>query len=163
MKNAIILFAISLSFSCSMKVANEALKHDQKRFKFSLKTIDSDYKEDKVFAVLLPKAGKKKKYYPHFGEIYTEYRIYYGDSSVFYISNDIWKGSRLNSENLYKAGIRGHTKKRLFDTVSYYGLQGNGRYWEEAMLGEVVLGYSNVPISRKEEFDKAVSSVRKVN
>ena len=163
MKKIIILFVALMSFSCNQKVANGIVRHTEKRFNFPLTTVTSDFDEKEVFTVLLPKSGKKEKHYPHFGKIYTEYRVYYRDSSTFYISNDIWNGSQLNAGNLYEIGIRGHTKEDFLDTVSYHGLQENGRYWEETMLGEVVVGYSNVPRSRKEEFDKAVSSVKKVN
>lgn len=162
MKETALIFIILLLLSCNQKVANSHIYGDKKLFKFSLKTVTSDYEKNELFTVLLPRNGKRKKAYPHFGEIYLEYRILYEDSSVFYISNDIWNGSQLNRSNLYNAGITGYTKKNILDTLTYHGLQKDGRYWKETFWGEVVLGYSSVPPSRKVVFDNAVSSIRKL-
>ncbi|MCB9351686.1 MAG: hypothetical protein H6573_29945 [Lewinellaceae bacterium] len=104
-----------------------------------------------------PKKERKKKVYPQNGNIYIEYRVSYPDNSVFYLSNDIWNGSRLNVENLIAIGINGHTKETPMDTVLYSG--GEGKFWKEQFIGDIVIGYVNASPSMKDEFENAITSL----
>ena len=132
---------------------------DKSTYTFLMTTITSDFEEIKTIEVPLPKRGKKKKIYPQNGEIYVEYQISYPDNSTFYITNDIWNGSRLNVDNLIEIGINGHTKESLLDTVSYQG--GENQFWKEQFLGEIVVGYVNASPSKKEAFENAIASINK--
>ena len=44
------------------------------------------------------------------GGSFVEYRIEYKDSSIIYIMNDNWGGSRLNYENRYNSNIKAINK-----------------------------------------------------
>lgn len=133
------------------------ISDSKKAYNFILTTIVSDFEQEKTFIAPLPKKGKKKKVYPQNGKIYIEYRVSYPDNSVFYISNDIWNGSRLNVENLIAIGINGHTKETPMDTVSYSG--GEGKFWKEQFIGDIVIGYVNASPSMKDEFENAITSL----
>ena len=130
----------------------------EKDYSFLLTTIVSDFEQEKTFVAPLPKRGKKEKVYPQNGKIYVEYRVSYPDNSIFYLSNDIWNGSRLNVENLIEIGINGHTKETPMDTVMYSG--GEGRFWKEQFIGDIVVGYVDASPLMKIEFEKAITSLQ---
>jgi len=153
----LIVFVFAIT-ACSKTVINSNLNN---RYKFSFKTISSDYEKNSTYTVLLPKEGKKEKHYPHNDEIYTEFLVKYKDNSIFYISNDIWNISNVNARNLMDVGINGYSKKAILDTISYNGIQKDGKFWKEITLGEIIIGFSNVPEERKFAFDKAINSIVK--
>ena len=128
-----------------------------KKYDFVLATITSDFDKERAFQVPLPKGGNKKEHYPQHGRVYVEYRVSYPDNSVFYLSNDIWNGSRLNVENLIGIGINGHTKEAPLDTVSYSG--GEKLFWKEQFIGDIVVGYVNASSARKDEFEAAIRNM----
>lgn len=155
MRTIILAFILVICFGCgnwSGKVPD-----GNKAYNFALTTIASDFKVEKTFVVSLPAKGKKEKIYPQNGKIYIEYRISYPDNSVFYLSNDIWNGSRLNVENLISIGINGHARETLMDTVSYSGNEGS--FWKQHFVGDIVVGYINASSSMREKFEIAITSI----
>lgn len=95
------------------------------------------------------------------GDYHTEYRLTYPDSSIIYITNNEWRGSSLNFVNLSEVGITGYTKEHLLDTLDNSGKQRDGKYWREHVVGQVVVGYINVPPDKKSEYDKALATLRR--
>jgi hypothetical protein len=91
-----------------------------------------------------------------------EYQFSYKNSSALYISTDVYSGSSLNSRNRQSLGIDIYRKSNIFDTIRNDGLQKNGRCWLEYILGDYVVGYVNVPVEQKEEFNQMVNSIQKV-
>lgn len=87
--------------------------------------------------------------------------IYYQDSSLIYIGNNIYEGSILNFQNRLKAGFASFSKDSDLDTVKMSGLQSNGNFWREDVIGRVVIGYLNVPPDKKVEYDKALATLRR--
>lgn len=110
--------------------------------------------------VELPKGFKKKQTNI---EGFCEYRFSYKDKSVIYITTNIYKGSRLNYGNLYKIGIDGynHRKTYMSDTIKNNGKNSQNLYWLEHILGDIVVGYVDIPENRKEEFDKIILSIKR--
>ncbi|WP_167342233.1 hypothetical protein [Nonlabens sp. SY33080] len=47
----------------------------------------------------------------------------------------------------------------LVDTIKNSGKDRNNLYWLEYVLGDVVIGYVNVPEEQKEQFEKAIASL----
>lgn len=162
MKKIIFIFFIFVFIGCNPNTTNKSVQKANNQYRFSFKTIESDYEKYAKYSILLPAHGMKEKFYPHNGEIYIEYRISYKDSSTFYISNDIWNMSQVNARHLLEIGVNGYNKKAIVDTISYEGIQKNKRVWKEILLGEIVVGFSNVPKSRKLEFEKGLNSVEKL-
>lgn len=93
---------------------------------------------------------------------FCEYRLCYGDSVILYVSTQIDVGSSLNFKNRVEDGIESYSFSKYMDTIKVEGKQDVNRYWLEHILGDVVVGYVNVPESRKKEFDQAVKSVVRV-
>ncbi|MEZ4986707.1 MAG: hypothetical protein R2795_17000 [Saprospiraceae bacterium] len=151
-------FALILVICIGCGNWSSKISDSEKAYNFVLTTIVSDFEQEKNFVALLPEKGKKKKVYPQNGKIYIEYRISYPDNSVFYISNDIWNGSRLNVENLIVIGVNGHTKEVPMDTVSYSG--GEGKFWKEQFIGDIVIGYVNASPLMKNKFENAITSLQ---
>lgn len=110
--------------------------------------------------VELPKGFKKKQANI---EGFCEYRFSYKDKSAIYITTNIYKGSRLNYGNLYKIGIDGynHRKTYMSDTIKNNGKNSQNLYWLEHILGDIVVGYVDIPENRKEEFDKIILSIKR--
>lgn len=92
-----------------------------------------------------------------------EYRFNYKNSSALYISTDIYCGSSLNSTNRQSIGIDIYRKNNVLDTIRHEGMQKNGKYWLEYILGDYVVGYVNVPIEQKNEFDQMINSIQKIS
>jgi hypothetical protein len=85
----------------------------------------------------------------------------YPDSSIIYLADDEWRGSSLNFSNLASQGVHSLNRRIVFDTLCHEGVQSNGRYWKQIILGQVALGYTNATPERKEAYDAALSSFRK--
>lgn len=90
-----------------------------------------------------------------------EYNFTYKDSSVLYISTNVWFGSRLNMENRYNINHQAYRRENLRDTIEISGIQKNGELWREVIIGDVLFGYLNVPESKKELFDEVLNSIEK--
>lgn len=48
----------------------------------------------------------------------------------------------------------------LPDTIELKGVQANGLFWKDYKIGNVSVGYVNVPIENKSTFNKAINSIR---
>lgn len=122
---------------------------------------ESETKE-RTYILEIPKRGKIDKNAVLTGDYKSEYRIIYPDSSIIYITNDEWNGSRLNIQNRMAIGINGYTKKTLTDTIEVHGVQENGRYWKELILNDIVVGYYNLPEEHKQLFDEVLTKIKRV-
>lgn len=116
----------------------------------------------KPYNSILIEVPKKYKLNKVINNGFCEYRFIYKEGLIIYISSNIYNGSSLNYENLYKKGIISYSRGRkddFKDTIKNSGLSIRSTYWLEYILGDVVVGYVNVPEDKKEVFDKAVSSI----
>ena len=116
-------------------------------------------KQDYIIDV--PKGGKLHK--RKNGDSFQEYIIVYNDSSIVYIMNDAWGGSRLNYQNRYKSGILSINKAGDSDTVTIGGMQENGKYWKEYFAGNIEVGYVNADDNRKNQFENSILSLKRRN
>lgn len=155
----ITLGLVLLMFSCttSKKLVGDGLEtiRFKEKTSYGSKLIEQDY----ILKVPLHGVLRKEQGYPG-DDYYVEYRITYSDSSVLYIGNNTWSGSRLNYKNHYDEGINAIRRERRDDSLYFGGLQKDGRYWKENFLGSIVVGYVNVKEEEKEKYDKSVQSVR---
>lgn len=108
----------------------------------------------------MPKGGSLDNREILTGDYHTEYCVLYPDSSIIYITNDESRGSALNFKNRVSSGLDLYRKEHLMDTLSNTLLQNDGRYWSETVLGEIVVGYLNVPPNKKELYDKSLKTIR---
>lgn len=121
--------------------------------------------EDKGYrqiVISVPTGLKKRKLKDYHG--YCEYHLKYKDGSVIFVSTNIYSGASVNIENRMLIGIDTYAKSRsieLVDTIKNTGQQKDGRYWLEYILGDVVVGYVNASIARRESYDKAISTLRR--
>ncbi|NJY61897.1 hypothetical protein HC174_03890 [Salinimicrobium sp. CDJ15-81-2] len=115
--------------------------------------------ETHSYVISVPRKYKliKEDFNPEYKEIIYEYK----DSIKFYITDDTFGGSSLNGDNKLRSGITSISRTDLNDTTKMGGVQQDGRYWKEYILGDVVVGYLNVPENRKEEFDLTLQSINR--
>ena len=105
----------------------------------------------------IPNGFDKKEFNGlHSGENGISFK--YFDSSELYISNAFYDGTAINIKNRYYSN-----KPRIADadTVDSFGVQENKLFWRELIVGKVVVGYLNVPLDKKEQYDKALLTLRK--
>ncbi|MBN1951787.1 MAG: hypothetical protein JW801_11340 [Bacteroidales bacterium] len=138
MKN-IIYIALLIIFGCSV----------HKKVAFKTETFASAGKELK-YAMLVPR-GYIKCVSNMDNYILKEFS--YPDSAILYISLDFNFANSPNHKNWIKClkseGIKCEE-----------GIQENNKYWREILVKDLVLGYYNVNKSQKEEFDKAIESLK---
>lgn len=151
------LMIIVVLFSCSNKIHQKF-----KLVKFN-ETIERGSKSVPLNLTMeVPKGGKLRKgTYDFTGDYHVEYRITFLDSSILYIGNSNETGSRLNIVNRVAVGIDALYKDHALDSLYLGGKQSNGRFWKENILGNFIVGYVNVPFSRKDQFDKALTTIKK--
>ncbi|WP_341841749.1 hypothetical protein [Chitinophaga caseinilytica] len=87
-----------------------------------------------------------------------EHRYWYADSSVIYISN--LTGSATLNALLINREQSDYNRRFMSDTASFTGTDEKGNYWKEVKNGNLLYGYSNVPINKKEIFNYAITSLR---
>jgi hypothetical protein len=156
MKSTYILILLLLCISCS---SSKSLQFSSKLLNFENCLLNE--KKYEYIEIEIPKGSKKTKEENHG---FCEYRFEYQNKSTIYISTDIYSGSRLNYENLYSIGIDTYAISRsetLMDTIKNSGTNKNKLYWLEFVLGDVVVGFVDVPEEQKEEFEKAILSLNK--
>lgn len=148
MKN-IYLLLILLLFSCSSEKGLTAVKY--KASKFSKNT----------YKIMLPKGFKITEI--HGGNEWRELSYEYNNNSVFYITNERGRPTILlrNIQNDTLALQKTSLAFFLNDTITIQGIDKKGKYWKNKYDGKVNIGYLNISIEKKEEFDKILSSIDK--
>ena len=137
-----------LFFLISCRSAN--MHDDYSLIRFKEKLINGKNEKLQDYIIEVPKGGRLiKADYEFTGDFHMEYRIYYSDSSIFYIGNSNWTGSKLNIANRFNIGIEGINKKHENDSLYFSGIQKDGRYWKEEFLGDIIVGYINVNPEKK--------------
>lgn len=158
MKRIIIVLSVFLIISCSSVSINNR----------GSKEINLDYTnclvESKTYTnlrILIPDHFKSSSLNSHG---YCENRFLYSDSSILYLSTNIYSGSDINWTNLESIGIDTYAKGRSLepiDTIINQGVSRNGKFWKEYILGDYVVGYSNASFVKKKEFDDSILTIRK--
>ncbi|MEM7296876.1 MAG: hypothetical protein AAF391_01255 [Bacteroidota bacterium] len=96
------------------------------------------------------------------GHGFCEYQLFFEDSAVFYMTNDIYSGSMLNAKNLMHIGISGYINRSLNDTIINQGQQSDSLFWKEAILNDVVVGYINASKEDKVLFEHWIKTITRV-
>ncbi|NMH24465.1 hypothetical protein [Flavobacterium solisilvae] len=152
-KNVILIIVSLLLVKCSSTQTKEKTFNERLNFsKCLLEEKSFDYIETKLSKGYSIKKINLKGF--------CEYRFVYKDSSIFYVSSNIYNGSRLNYDNLFSIGINGYNKRNTIssDIIKNEGVNKN-LYWLEFILGDYVVGYVGVKEERKNEFNEMVKNV----
>ena len=91
---------------------------------------------------------------------YIEHRFIYPDSSIIYITNDDKSGGAVNTIKAKEYGEGVYLKILSSDTLNISGNEAD-KYWREQKDNKIVIGYINVPPDKKEQYDKALATLRK--
>ncbi len=113
---------------------------------------------DTVYLLSLPKGFELKKLKDDEG--YSEYQAAYTDGPIVYITDDNKSGGSIDVPKRSKYGDDVYIRVLANDTLILSGVDTNGYFWKEVKNRNVVIGYVNVPSNKKEEFDKALDSLR---
>jgi hypothetical protein len=135
---------------------NKGFKNLHLNFRDCLVTSD----EYSILGVTLPK-GYKRSLYSSEGK--CEYRFSYKNGSIAYIANDIWSGSILNYENRKSINHSSYSKEKYLDTIRLEGVQSNGLFWREDVVGDYMVGYLDASAEYKDLFEKAFDDILKLN
>lgn len=142
MRRGILLFVLSM-YGCALQIGGMQSEADVLKLDF-----EDDISEASYQLLLRPPEGFKLSRIQE--DQFYEYRLVYADKSTFYISGNIYDGSRLNAQNRYDQGIRSYSANRtLYDTIRNAGVQSNQKYWLEWINGKYAIGYVNAPDSIK--------------
>src|SRR5690606_7507434 len=114
--------------------------------------------EKKTYILMIPKGFSVEN--EDFNPEYKEVVYIYKNGTKVYITDNTMGGSALNGDNKLNGRISAIKRQSLQDSVYMGGQQKNGLYWKEYILNDVVIGYVNVPESRKFEFDQALLTLR---
>jgi hypothetical protein len=87
-----------------------------------------------------------------------EYHYLYPDSSLIYITD--MSGAGTINEQLIDKNQDNYNKRFSADTASFEGIKEDSTYWKEVKWYKLFYGYSNVPLSKKNIYDKVLSSVK---
>lgn len=151
-----ILVATTLFVSCAPLKTNKVQNH---RLNFE-KSIPENRNYDTI-CIRLKKGAKKSRLEDN--GCY-EYQFLYSDSSIFYVSSNIYSGSRLNFQNLLTIGVDTYGINRSnnpLDTIKNAGIQSDGNFWLEYILGDVVVGYVNANHQKQQIFNKSIESLER--
>lgn len=154
------LFAlVIILFNC--KCTTQKKVHTKSHVILDFKACDRNEKQYDFIQIDITKNFKK---YKMIDDAFCEYRFINKDKSIIYVSSDIYSGSRLNYKNLYDIGINNYyPKKTMFsDTIKNQGKDAQNLYWLEYLLGDVVIGYTKVPIENKQKYDTLISSLKRI-
>ena len=165
MKNKISLFLIAFLTSCASSVAIETVQYrrDSKN--------GQSNKEKKLLDI--PKKYKLQTFVGGHGEkeqVYTfsdSVKVYVTDLPVSMLNynnilslGDSVANKRFEGTELKAAVAKALGQSYVLETLILQGKTSNGLYWKDIRMGDVSIGYVNVPLSKKEQFDSVLSSFR---
>ena len=95
------------------------------------------------------------------GDGELEHFYTFSDSSLIYITNF---GGTPNYKNIRKQGVYYQLFEALNngDTLILEGKNKKGNYWKNITINKINLGYKNVNINSKDEFDKILDTFREI-
>lgn len=154
MRRGLLLLLVSMN-SCVMQNTMHSSTENQGYVRLSFQNCASE--PGFAFIELSPPPGYKLNKSEDHG--FCEYQFIYKDQAIFYVSDNIYFGSKLNHENRFNAGIETYSKNRSEnDSIKSCGIEPDANFWLEAINGNHVVGYVNSSDSLK--FIEALKSVR---
>ncbi|MCG8374042.1 MAG: hypothetical protein MI700_10930 [Balneolales bacterium] len=109
-----------------------------------------------AYYLVLPNGVKESMIY---GDHEKETNIFFPDSSLIFITNDLSGISFANTENLKGFDFGFFYDFKTIPDPDVVGIQLNGKVWRQKKDRGVVIGYLNVDPSRKKEFDKIIDQL----
>ncbi len=93
---------------------------------------------------------------------FCEYMMTFPDKSVLYVSSNIYAGSSLNYLNRLNMNIMTYSTNRSEnDTIRNNGVEADGKYWLEWIVGDYVVGYINTIDSAK--FNQSLGTIELID
>ena len=141
----IIAFSLALTFITSCSI-NE---------KFTYNYVNFDVNKEMKIVTEVPKKYKLVKINE------KELKLIYEDSATIFFSYDKLSGTQTNRKNRFAEGIDVIFRENYNDSIFLEGIDKNNLYWKEYFLDDIIVGYTNVSILKKEEFDKVMLSLKR--
>ncbi len=157
MKNILSKFAVS----CICFVFVSCMHGDKVRF-VNYSAGRNQTIEKQSFTLKIPKGYKRLAILDGCGDGKV-YSYCYNDSSILYMTNTISP----NYNNIEGEGLLSKLADYKFnshnatDTLDVSGIDNKGACWRELRIGKVSIGYMNVPLGKKVEFDGILSTLKK--
>lgn len=153
------MYFLSLSFLFSSCIIAQDQPYNR------LKTIKLDFSDCtiisngyEVIQIEILKGFRQEKV---INEGICEYRFKYKNGAIAYVTSDVWYGSELNYGNRLSVGHDSYNKGGLLDTIKLGGLQKNGLFWSEQIIGDIMVGYRDAPIDVGESLKSSFSKMKK--
>lgn len=131
------------------------------RLVYRTPTALSSYEKQSKFMLWIPEGGDVIATKNASHALESECVVSYPNGSKIYITNNYIDGSQLNIKNRIRAGLGTYRRERLFDTLSVNGINTDSLFWKEKILGDVVIGYLNVPKSSVDKFDRSLNTFKR--
>lgn len=138
MRRGILLLIICSTYGCAIQ--NKSLSEEVEivRLDFTNCVPETSYKS---IDLKIPKGYKLYKSEEHG---FCEYMMTLSDKSVLYVSTNIYAGSTLNYQNRLNRNIQTYSTNRSEnDTIRNAGVERDGKFWLEWIMGNYVVGYIN--------------------
>ena len=123
--------------------------------KFTYNYVNFDVNKDMKIVADVPKKYKLVKINE------KELKLVYEDSAIIFFSYDKLSGTQTNRKNRFAEGIDVIFRENYNDSIFLEGIDKNNLYWKEYFLDDIIVGYTNVSILKKEEFDKVILSLKR--
>ncbi len=151
MRRGILLFIVAL---CGCALQNTPSNNDLKDFRLDFTNCNQN--ELQFLTIKVPGDYKIHKTTEHG---FCEYMMTSKkNNSIVYVSSNTITGSSLNYENRLNNKIETYSINRSErDTIKNSGLESDGEFWLEWIMGSYVIGYVNVQDSAF--FNSAIDSV----
>lgn len=156
MKNILSKFVVS----CICIVCVSCIHGDKVRF-VNYSASRNQTIEKQSFTLKIPKGYKRLAISDGCGDGKV-YSYCYNDSSILYMTNTMSP----NYDNIEGQGLLSKlanykfNRHDLTDTLDMSGIDSSGACWRELRIGEVSIGYMNVPYAKKPQFDGILSMVK---
>ena len=157
MKKTVVYLLVGCLAYCCATTQIEGFKYIKYTSEFQTSSVEKPFKV-KTYTMFIPKGFTIDK--EDFNPEYKEVVYNYPNSIKVYITDNTLGGSSLNGDNKLDKGITTIRRENMQDSIYMSGQQKDNKYWKENILNDIVVGYLNVPENRKEEFDKAMASLK---
>lgn len=132
---------------------------DFSKKRFTVYEVENQKEIRRVYTVNIPKEYNDYKIISGHGK---EHQFWYSDSLLLYFSTE---RNTPNNENIRNAGQWDEKFKHIIglressDTLIFEGRNYRNNFWKELIIGEINIGYLNVPKEKKSVFDHAINSI----
>lgn len=112
------------------------------------------------YSLLFNEKIKIKDKYEIYDNRKKELNIILEDSIIVFLSLDKNGYTYVNSDNLKNLSMENYTSYFIDGNSELGGTQPDGKIWRQILFRDIVIGYLNVPETRKQEFDSIIENVK---